>query len=145
MLHDLDGGFHPKGSAANPAGDLGALSVPQVLQQAPDVAALRQEGESRLIHGRADDGVLLLEAAAQRGDSSAMLDLAHLYDPARFKPDSPIPAPDMREAADYYQKAVKAGNSNAGPDRQALHDYLKKLSETGDNPSASLTLKDYWP
>ncbi|TPW36324.1 hypothetical protein [Oecophyllibacter saccharovorans] len=175
MLAGLDGGLHAPPKTAVPAttavhpltepttastpektpekkpatpvrnGDLGLLSVPEVIRQAPDTAAIRQEGDRRLTNGHPDDGVLLLEAAAKRGDSTAQLDLAHLYDPTRFKEGSPLPAPDMRESADYYRQAVKNGAQAAPADRAALQDYLKKLIASGDNPAASGTLKDYWP
>lgn len=125
--------------------DLGALTVPEVIRQAPNAAAVTREGADRLAHGRADDGILLLEDAAKRGDGSAMIDLAHLYDPARFKVGGPIPAPDMRESADYYRKAAQAGAPNVVPDRAGLKEYLQKLAASGNEPAATATLKDYWP
>lgn len=120
------------------------MSVQDVINKAPNVNLIAQEGKRRLANQKADDGVLLLENAASRGDASAMLQLALLYDPLTFKNGGPIPSPDMREAARYLQKAAQAGSADAATPRSALHDWLQTKANGGDE-MARLTLKDFWP
>lgn len=119
------------------------LPVNDVLNKAPNTATITKEGERRLNNKQADDGILLLESAASKGDSEAMLKLGLLYSPVDFKTNGPIPSPDMREAARYFQKAVENGSKEAEAPRLALHDWLSKKAESGDE-MARLTLKDFW-
>ncbi|ACI52948.1 hypothetical protein Gdia_3218 [Gluconacetobacter diazotrophicus PA1 5] len=127
-----------------PSDGLVGLSVPAVIAQAGTASAIEQEGERRLANGKPDDGVLLMEAAATRGDVGAMTHLAHLYDPTVFDPHGPVPSPDIRESAQYYQSAAKAGDTDVAADRARLHDALEKQAGTGDM-GAQLALKDFWP
>lgn len=142
--HSMDQDTSPQISsppATTPA--LSTLSVPAVIQQAATPAMIGEEGERRLSSGKPDEGLLLLEAAADRGDNAARLHLAHLYDPTKFDGTGPIPSPDMREAAKYYEAAKNAGSPEASQDRANLHDWLLKQASNGDL-NAQLALKDYW-
>lgn len=130
-------------SAAAPAPALGALSVPDVLAQAPNPAAITAEGERRLRGDRRDDGLLLLEAAADRSDPAAAAALARLYDPVQFRPGGPIPQPDARQAARYYRDAARGGADVAAA-REALRQNLQTRVQAGDL-GANLSLKDFWP
>ena len=127
---------------AAPVG-LGSLSVPDVLAQAPNPAAIEAEGERRLRGDRRDDGLLLLEAAADRADPAAAAALARLYDPVQFRPGGPIPQPDPRQAARYYRDAARGGADVAAA-REALRQNLQTRVQAGDL-GANLSLKDFWP
>ena len=125
------------------AAGLGGLSVPDVIAKAPDTAAIRAEGEQRLSGDRKDDGLLLLEAAADRSDATAAAALARLYDPVVFQAGGPIPRADARQAARYYRDAARGGEDVA-----AARDALRRLLQTqaqGGNMGADLMLKDFWP
>lgn len=122
---------------------LGGLSVPDVLAQAPDPAAVAAEGVRRLNGDRRDDGLLLLEAAADRSDPGAAAALARLYDPVQFRPGGPIPQPDARQAARYYRDAARGGADVAAA-REALRQNLQARVQAGDL-GANLSLKDFWP
>ena len=128
---------------AAPPQSLGDLSVPDVLAKAPNPAAITAEGQRRLAGNRHDDGLLLLEAAADRGDGSASAALGKLYDPVGFQPNGPIPRPDPRQAARYYRDAARAG-ADVSAARDALKQRLERES-AGGNLGAGLTLKDFWP
>ncbi len=132
----------PPAAAPVPAG-LDGLSVPDVLAQAPNPAAIAAEGERRLRGDRRDDGLLLLEAAADRSDSGAAAALARLYDPVQFRPGGPIPQPDARQAARYYRDAARGGADVAAA-REALRQNLQTRVQAGDL-GANLSLKDFWP
>ncbi len=122
---------------------LGSLSVPDVLTKAPNPAAIAAEGTRRLQGDRHDDGLLLLEAAADRGDGAAAAALGALYDPVRFHAGGPIPQPDPRQAARYYRDAARTGADVAAA-RDALKHSLETKASSGDL-GANLTLKDFWP
>ena len=102
-----------------------------------------EEGESLQYSDKPVEGLLLIEAAADRGDNAARLHLAHLYDPTKFDSAGPIPSPDMREAAKYYEAAQSSGATESTQDRANLHDWLLKQASNGDL-NAQLALKDYW-
>ena len=124
-----------------PTAGLAAMSVPDVLAKAPTVGAITAEGRRRLQGTQRDDGMLLLEAAADRGDAGAAAVLARLYDPVLFQPGGPIPRADARQAARYYRDASRGGVDVAAA-REALRQRL--LGQSGDL-SATLVLKDFWP
>lgn len=119
------------------------MSVPDVINKAPNTSMITQEGQRRLEAKQYDDGVLLLENAASKGDATAMLKLGMLYSPVDFKTGGAIPSPDMREAARYLQKADESGLKDAQAPRAALKDWLTKKADAGDD-MARLTLKDFW-
>ncbi len=133
----------PAPPSAAPALGLGGLSVPDVLARAPNPAAITAEGERRLQGDRHDDGLLLLEAAADRSDPAAAAALARLYDPVQFRPGGPIPQPDPRQAARYYRDAARGGADVAAA-REALRQNLQTRVQAGDL-GAKLSLKDFWP
>ena len=122
---------------------LGSLSVADVIAKAPNPTAIRAEGEQRLSGDRKDDGLLLLEVAAERGDPAAAAVLARLYDPVAFQPGGPIPRPDARQAARYYRDAARGGADVAAA-REALRQMLQTQAG-GGNMGADLMLKDFWP
>lgn len=123
--------------------DLSMLSVPDVLTRAPNVGAIVAEGQRRLRADKKDDGLLLLEAAADRGDPAAAAAMARLYDPVGFQPGGPIPRPDPRQAARYYRDAAR-GNQDVSAAREALRQILETQKSRGDL-NAELILKDFWP
>lgn len=132
-----------KSNSQNKAENLELMPLQDVLSKAPSTLAITKEGERRLENKQADDGILLLENAASKGESEAMVKLGLLYSPVNFKVDGPIPSPDMREAARYFQMAAQKGSREVVAPRQALYDWLSKKAETGDE-MARLTLKDFW-
>ena len=132
-----------KSNSQNKAENLELMPLQDVLSKAPSTLAITKEGERRLENKQADDGILLLENAASKGESEAMVKLGLLYSPVNFKVDGPIPSPDMREAARYFQMAAQKGSQEVSAPRQALYDWLSKKAETGDE-MARLTLKDFW-
>ncbi len=132
-----------KSNSQNKAENLELMPLQDVLSKAPSTLAITKEGERRLENKQADDGILLLENAASKGESEAMVKLGLLYSPVNFKVDGPIPSPDMREAARYFQMAAQKGSQEVRAPRQALYDWLSKKAETGDE-MARLTLKDFW-
>ncbi len=133
----------PAPSIAPTSTGLGGLLVPDVLAQAPNPAAITAEGERRLRGDRHDDGLLLLEAAADRSDPAAAAALARLYDPVLFRPGGPIPQPDPRQAARYYRDAARGG-ADVTAAREALRQDLQTRVQRGDL-GANLSLKDFWP
>lgn len=133
----------PPKSEPSFAENLQKMSVPEVINKASNTSMITQEGERRLDAKQFDDGILLLENAAAKGDSVALLKLGLLYSPVDFKAGGAIPSPDMREAARYLQKAEEGGSKDATAPRAALKDWLTKKADEGDD-MARLTLKDFW-
>lgn len=123
--------------------DLGTLSVPEVLARAPNPAAITAEGERRLRGDRRDDGLVLLEEAADRGDAAAAAAIARLYDPVLFQPGGAIPRADARQAARRYRDAARGG-ADVTAAREALQRQLQERAGRGDM-GADLMLKDFWP
>ncbi|MBS1016964.1 tetratricopeptide repeat protein [Acetobacter persici] len=130
-------------AVASGVGGLETLAVPEVVLQASSPAAISAEGTRRLNNGKPDDGLRLLEAASDRGDTSAMENLAHMYDPATFKDGGPVPKADEEEAARYYRKAADAGDTQISQDRAKLQASLKQRADNGDT-DAALTLESYF-
>ena len=130
--------------ASEVGGALAGLSVREVIARADSPLAIDHEGGRRLRAGQPDDGVLLLEAAADKGESGAMAQLAKLYDPDGFDPKGPIPSPDVREAARYYRDAAQAGDKDVDAPRALLHERLQGEAQKG-SMSAELALRDFWP
>jgi len=133
----------PAPGARSAAAGLGGLSVPDVVARAPNPAAIAAEGEQRLHSDRRDDGLLLLEAAADRADPAAAAALARLYDPVQFQPGGVIPRADARQSARYYRDAAQGGTDVAAA-REALRLHLQARVQAGDL-GADLSLKDFWP
>lgn len=131
--------------AADPAlPSLADLTVPQVIARAPGVAEIAAEAAARAARGLHEDALLLWEAAARLGHAPSLTSLARLYDPVGFQPGRPFRTPDPRQAARYYQQAVRAGDAGAAAPRAALRDWLQAQAGRGDT-LAPLTLQDFWP
>ena len=122
--------------------EIGSMTVPDVLARAP-LPAITAEGERRLQSDQRDDGLLLLEAAADRSHPAAAAALARLYDPVLFQPGGPLSRPDPRQAARYYRDAARGGADVAAA-RAALQRDLQTRAQAGDL-GANLSLKDFWP
>lgn len=126
------------------ARDCGQGSVADMVACAADAAGLYAVAQRKWEGGQADQGLVLMQIAADRGSGPAALKLAQLYDPNGFQPGGPIPQPNARQAALYYRKAVQAHQDAATGPREALHQRLQRDAENGDT-LAGLTVKDYWP
>jgi TPR repeat protein len=103
---------------------LADLTVPQVIARAPGVAEIAGEAAARAGRGLHEDSLLLWEAAARLGHAPSLTALGRLYDPVGFQPGRPFRTPDPRQAARYYQQAVRAGDAGAEAPRSALRDWL---------------------
>jgi hypothetical protein len=134
----------PPPAAEPPTPSLADLTVPQVIARAPGVAEIGAEAAARAARGLHEDALLLWEAAARLGHAPSLTALGRLYDPVGFQPGRPFRTPDPRQAARYYQQAVRAGDAGAEPPRAALRDWLQQQAGRGDT-LAPLTLQDFWP
>jgi hypothetical protein len=123
---------------------LADLTVPQVIARAPGVAEIAAEAAARAARGLHEDALLLWEAAARLGHAPSLTALGRLYDPVGFQPGRPFRTPDPRQAARYYQQAVRAGDAAAEAPRAALREWLRQQAARGDT-LAPLTLQDFWP
>jgi hypothetical protein len=123
---------------------LADLTVPQVIARAPGVAEIAAEAAARAARGAHEDALLLWEAAARLGHAPSLTALGRLYDPVGFQPGRPFRTPDPRQAARYYQQAVRAGDAGAEAARTALRAWLQQQATRGDT-LAPLTLQDFWP
>lgn len=81
-----------------------------------------------------DAAYLLLEAAAEQGESEAMLGLADFYDPLGVESKGSI-LPDAALAWEWYGKAEKAGQVGAANRKRALHAWLE--AEAGKGSAAA--------
>jgi hypothetical protein len=132
-------------AAADPAlPSLADLTVPQVIARAPGVAEIAAEAAARAARGLHEDSLLLWEAAARLGHAPSLTALGRLYDPVGFQPGRPFRTPDPRQAARYYQQALRAGDAGAEAPRAALREWLQQQAARGDT-LAPLTLQDFWP
>ncbi len=120
------------------------MTAPQIIASVHSDNDVIAEGERRLSSGARDDGMLLLEFAADRGSVKAMAALARLYDPVLHRPGAPPPEPDALQAAKYYRAAEAAGDLTVVRPRAALRARLRQLADTGDS-KAELALKEFWP
>jgi hypothetical protein len=119
-------------------------SVAESVACAPGADALNDVAQRRWDAGQPDQGLVLMQMAADRGSGAAALRLAQLYDPNGFHAGGPIGRPNPREAAQYYRRAAQAHQDAATAPRQALRQRLQADVENGD-VLADLTLKDFWP
>lgn len=80
--------------------------------------------------------------AAGRGDATAMLAIARMYDPVTFTANKPFRSPNSRQAAEWYARAAEIG---AGDDaaRGKLKEWLEAKARGGD-AEARQTLDDFW-
>jgi hypothetical protein len=132
----------PSPDPATPS--LADLTVPQVIARAPGIAEIAAEAAARAARGAHEDALLLWEAAARLGHAPSLTALGRLYDPVGFRPGRPFRTPDPRQAARYYQQAVRAGDAGAEAARAALRAWLQQQATRGDT-LAPLTLQDFWP
>jgi hypothetical protein len=123
----------PEGTDGLPLRDLVAI--------APDAAGIRLAAERRQRAGRHDEALALFEEAANRGDGSASLALARLYDPVGFTPGRPFRTPDAFQAARHYQDAARRGAAAEAP-RAALRAHLEAHA---NDAAAAATLREFWP
>jgi hypothetical protein len=119
-------------------------SVAESVACAPDADTLNDVAQRRWHAGQPDQGLVLMQIAADRGSGAAALRLAQLYDPNGFHAGGPIARPNPREAAQYYRRAAQAHQDAATAPRQALRQRLQTDADNGD-ALAGLTLKDFWP
>lgn len=119
-------------------------SVGDIVACAPDADALYAAAQRRWDAGQHDQGLVLMQIAADRGSGAAALRLAQLYDPNGFQPGGAIARPNARLAAQYYRRAAQSNQTAAAGPRQALRQWLQGEADKGDMLSA-LTLKDFWP
>ena len=121
-----------------------AFSAREIVEKAPNAGAIFQVAQRRQAAGRHEDALQLIEEAVERGHSRAMTGLARLYDPNGFVPGKPFRSPDLRNAADYYKRAVEKGDTEAAAPRAALKATLESEARNG-NSSATAALREFWP
>jgi hypothetical protein len=120
------------------------MNLRDLVQSAPDPAAIYAAALRRQAAGRHDDALVLFEEAGERGHAPALTAVARLYDPIGFIAGRPFRAPDPRAAARYYRDAVQKGDAAANAPRAALKTWLEEQMRAG-NGTAESALKDFWP
>lgn len=120
------------------------MNLRDLVQSAPDAAAIHAAALRRQAAGRHDDALVLFEEAGERGHAPALTAVARLYDPIGFVAGRPFRAPDPRAAARYYRDAVQKGDAVAEAPRAALKTWLEEQARSG-NGSAETALKEFWP
>jgi hypothetical protein len=119
------------------------MALRDLVQSAPDVAAIHAAALRRQAAGRHDDALVLFEEAGERGHAPALTAVARLYDPIGFVAGRPFRAPDPRAAARYYRDAVQKGDAAAEAPRAALKTWLEEQARAG-NGTAETALKEFW-
>lgn len=119
------------------------MNLRDLVQSAPDVAAIHAAALRRQAAGRHDDALVLFEEAGERGHAPALTAVARLYDPIGFVAGRPFRAPDPRAAARYYRDAVQKGDAAAEAPRAALKTWLGEQARAG-NGTAETALKEFW-
>lgn len=119
------------------------MNLRDLVQSAPDVAAIHAAALRRQAAGRHDDALVLFEEAGERGHAPALTAVARLYDPIGFVAGRPFRAPDPRAAARYYRDAVQKGDAAAEAPRAALKTWLEEQARAG-NGTAETALKEFW-
>ena len=120
------------------------MNLRDLVQSAPDVAAIHAAALRRQAAARYDDALVLFEEAGERGHAPALTAVARLYDPIGFVAGRPFRAPDPRAAARYYRDAVQKGDAAAAAPRAALKTWLEEQARAG-NGTAETALKEFWP
>jgi hypothetical protein len=120
------------------------MALRDLVQSAPDVAAIHAAALRRQAAGRHDDALVLFEEAGERGHAPALTAVARLYDPIGFVAGRPFRAPDPRAAARYYRDAVQKGDTAAQAPRAALKAFLEEQARAG-NGTAESAIKEFWP
>ncbi len=153
-----------QGDAQEKSGENGALLVPidaarallrknasgeesyalaQKLEAQAKDAATKQKDEAakqKDLAQRQDAIFLLVEDAAQKGVSEAMLQLGSFYDPSLHKMYGSIPA-DVEQAHAWYKKAVQAGHAKAEESLATLRTWAENAAKTGDGVAQNLLEK----
>jgi len=119
------------------------MNLRDLVQSAPDIAAIHAAALRRQAAGRHDDALVLFEEAGERGHAPALTAVARLYDPIGFVAGRPFRAPDPRAAARYYRDAVQKGDAAAEAPRAALKTWLEEQARAG-NGTAETALKEFW-
>ena len=120
------------------------MALRDLVQSAPDVAAIHAAALRRQAAERHDDALVLFEEAGERGHAPALTAVARLYDPIGFVAGRPFRAPDPRAAARYYRDAVQKGDTAAQAPRAALKALLEEQARAG-NGTAESAIKEFWP
>ncbi|MCA3361595.1 MAG: hypothetical protein ING08_00530 [Roseomonas sp.] len=120
------------------------MNLRDLVQSAPDVAAIHAAALRRQAAGRHDDALVLFEEAGERGHAPALTAVARLYDPIGFVAGRPFRAPDPRAAARYYRDALQKGDLTAQIPRAALKAWLEGQARAG-NGTAETALREFWP
>lgn len=121
-----------------------AMNLRDLVQSAPDAAAIHAAALRRQAAGRHDDALVLFEEAGERGHAPALTAVARLYDPIGFVAGQPFRAPDPRAAARYYRDAMQKGDAAAAVPRAALKAFLEEQARVG-NGTAETALREFWP
>jgi len=126
------------------APDLTAMTAIEAMRSGAPPEALLTEAQRRMALGgaKANDGLMLMQAAADRDYAPAHAALGRLYDPNLQHP--PEIQPDPREAAKHYRAAIRGGDASVSDARQALNAYLQQQAQR-DDLYAPQILKDFWP
>lgn len=120
------------------------MTLRDLVQSAPDAAAIHAAALRRQAAGRHDDALVLFEEAGERGHAPALTAVAKLYDPIGFVAGRPFRAPDPRAAARYYRDAVQKGDAAAEAPRAVLKTWLEEQARAG-NGTAETALREFWP
>lgn len=103
---------------APPSADAGAPvtldEARRVLAGDPPPAEALTRAQAHAAKGELEGAFLLYRYAAEKGDVTAAVALAAMYDPATYSAQtSPLPAPNPTEAARWYEPAAQAGQAEA--------------------------------
>jgi hypothetical protein len=123
-------------------GNCGSIPVAEVPRCAGDAGAIAAEGEHRLQAGKTDEGLRLLQVAAERREAHALFVLARLFDPTALPEDVGSVTANAGKAAEYYRDADAVG-AKVATERKRLRDWLAARASGGDEGAARI-LKTYW-
>ena len=129
-------------------------TVRDFLIEKPSAAQALEEADRSGAAGEGDASFLLVKYAAREGSAEAARRMGSYYDPATHSPeDGVIAAPDPAAAADWYERAAKAGDADAmirlaemleeklidapdAPERRIF--WLRKAAEAGSEQAKRL-------
>lgn len=104
---------------------------------ADPAASLAMAKDYRAKPDGGDAAFLLVEDAAQKGNTKAMLELAGFYDPTDTSPAGSI-AKDPRQAWDWYKKAEAAGEATAKDKLAALRAWAETEAPKGSDAAKQI-------
>ena len=110
----------------------GQGSIADIIACTPDPAALTTLALQKWNGSYPDQGLVLLQIAADRGSAAAALKLAQIYDPNMPYQGAGRAQPNARDAAQYYRLAARAHENAATAPREALRQRLQRDTEIGD-------------